>query len=110
MTLQQKVKNYLEIEPRARERRNRARAVWNILEQNQSVSGGVLLKLNFIDFVFREIISINRLINKVQQDHAYLRGEDYNDKKHLQQQAQTELGYEVGFYGDTSRNTQNKLI
>lgn len=106
MTLKQKVKEYLELQPLARERRYRARTVWNILYDLHRYTE--LDKERFCN-LFSEIQSINRWITKWQQLDRSLRGSDYNDKFQLQQKAQIDLGYESGYNEFTSKRFKNKI-
>jgi len=99
MTLKQQIKQLLEREPDARERKNRSRAVWYILSMRFSKIHDTdsISKHDFQD-VFPEILSIVRTINQLQQFDVTLRGGDYEDGKILSQRKQIELGYEPGFH------------
>lgn len=105
MTLKEEVQKLLEVEPRARERRNRARAVWKILQLKHNIVE--IDKEKFLD-LFTEIQSINRLILHIQQYEPDLRGEDYNDKTILEQEKKIELGYEPGYHQDVKKLSKIK--
>jgi|SRR5579872_5117644 len=93
MTLKKEVYNLLNSLPEARERRNRARAVWFVLHKIHGYE--VLNKDSFVE-VFSDINSINRLILWHQQHNKELRGNDYNDKVVLEQNQILSLGYQPG--------------
>jgi hypothetical protein len=99
-----KVKRLLESEPLARERRNRGRAIWFLIRQEDSriQSEELMTKNIFIDN-WPTINSLNRLICKVQQDNESLRGKDYKDKDILEQEKILELGYEPGYYQNVKK-------
>lgn len=97
MTLKQQIKFYLEVEPRARERRNRYRTIWNIMEERYHRDSW---NKDFFIEVGSEILSITRLINKVQEENSELQGEDYKDKNRLEQEVQVDLGYTPGYKQD----------
>ena len=91
------VKKYLEDNPTARERKMRNLAVWQIMvTSNDRVSDTVISKTDFITFAFKSALSINRIINHTQQHYPELRGNDYGDKKKLQQKAMVDLDYSPG--------------
>lgn len=99
MTLQNKVKEYLEYQPQARERKNRSRAVWNILTKKMYPQRNIeSVSKELFDEYFVDIMSINRYILWVQQHYPELRGSDYEDKTNLEQKKKLELGYEPGHY------------
>ncbi len=108
MKLYKKVESLLEREPRARERVNRARAIWNILlELDPRLRGEELMtKEMFIDN-WSTIQSLNRLICKVEEDNELLRGMDYKDKDRLEEEKMIELGYQPGhkFYSKELNKT-----
>jgi hypothetical protein len=101
------VREYLETEPRARERKNRARVVWNLLEKlekvlnrNQTIES---MSKDFFINHFSKIQSLNRSVNRIQQLYPELRGTDYEDKEVLEQEAQLEQGYTPGFNQDIKK-------
>ena len=98
MTIEQRVKNYLEREPKARERQNRSRAVANLLLEDYP--DFLPYKDKLIDLI-HSAESYNRLFRKCQLENKDLRGEDYDvmgSKKILEQRKQIELGYEPNYY------------
>lgn len=96
-TIYSQVKYLLENHPALRERRNRYKAIWELLhDKYQKDMWG---KETFL-IVGPEILSITRIINKVQEEHKELRGSDYADGKILSQQTQVNLGYEPGYHQD----------
>jgi len=91
--LQTKVKEFLESYPHFRERKMRALCIWEILGFSQLQ---MIPREHFCQYIFKQILSLNRTINWVQQHYPNLRGLDYNDKKKLQQKAMINLGYSPG--------------
>ncbi len=100
-TIQDKVKKYLEIYPQARERKNRAKAVYRIL--GYVVGYEPVLDLVGFGRHWSTLQSINRQILKVQELYPNLRGTDYEDKERLEQEKQIELGYVPGFNNDIKK-------
>jgi len=99
MTLKQEVKKYLLATPKARERKNRYRAIANLLIPKYGFPDS---KESLVTHL-KEAESINRAIRMVQQEEPETRGEDYgNDetKTILEQKKMLELGYEVGYKND----------
>jgi hypothetical protein len=95
---------YLDSEPKARERSNRAKAVWNLLAKEYGiVEGGTISKEFFIDGFFKDSQTFNRSINRIQQLNPHLRGSDYDDKERLEQEAQLEQGYTPGYNQDIKK-------
>lgn len=104
MTNKQKVEHYLEIEPKARERRNKDRALVNLLlKENYVVSDlisrNLITKERLIDFC-HEFTNFDRCWRKVTEEREDLRGGDYDEKTVLEQRAQINLGYEPRYYQD----------
>lgn len=118
MALINTIEQYLKDKPKARERVNRPQAVWGVLrliypqlsDSNLVNEDAVISRGMFVDGLFKDSQTINRLILKVQQDNEDLRGTDYEDKVILEQEVKLELGYEPGFNNDTSANTKAKMI
>lgn len=98
MTTKQLVTQFLEDVPVARERKNRPRAIWRILERKYKPMDSIDLD-HFIMFQ-PEIESISRIIRQVQEEREDLRGMDYGDKVVLEQKTMLSLGYEVGYQKD----------
>ena len=101
MTTEKLVTQYLEAEPKARERKVRARAVFRILQRKYPNLEAITID-NCADFI-PEAESINRMIRKVQSEREELRGFDYGDKTELSQNYQLNvLNYEPGYYQDVA--------
>jgi hypothetical protein len=92
------VQRFLETIIPARERRNRANAVWRLVFGSREE----ITRKEYIANV-AELNSADRLIRKVQEEHEELRGDDYPDKDKYEQQHILNMGYEVGYREDTSR-------
>ena len=99
-TIYQRVKNYLEREPKARERHNRSRAIVNLLLEDYP--DFMPLKDKLISAI-HSADSYDRLFRKVQSECPELQGEDYSTKKIVEQRKQIELGYESGFFEITRK-------
>lgn len=99
-TIKQQVINLLTNDPAMRMRRNRYKAVWSIVyEKYQKDFWG---QETFL-IVGPEILSITRLINKVQEEQPELRGSDYSEGKILAQKKQIDLGYTPGYNSDLKK-------
>jgi hypothetical protein len=91
MTNYEIVSNYLKAEPKARERKNKDRAIANIL----------IKRYPFINSVPKEILieamqdfnTLDRCWRQVTQLQPELRGKDYHQKEKLIHKKQQELGY-----------------
>lgn len=92
MTIYDRIKSYLQAEPKARERANKNRAIGNIMIKDY---GLVIDKAKMADMV-DEILSADRAWRKVLEDNENLRGSDYSDKTILEQEKMLELGYQPG--------------
>lgn len=98
-----RVKDLLEREKRARERRMRLDAITYLLNEKFALkqrfgASGELLKA-----ISKEILALDRAWRKVTEKNLHLRGEDYDGgkfapKKAIEQLAQIELGYESGYH------------
>ena len=89
--LQQRVKNFLEDEPLARERKNKNRV-------NRAILVEMYPELQDIDIkrlteAVRMSQSIDRAWRKVTEIHPHLRGKDYWEKFELEESARLSLGY-----------------
>ena len=98
------LKDYLEQEPRARERRNRNRAIANVLINTHNLS----LDKSLVETLVAESLTLDRTWRKLLQDNPHLRGTDYKDKDALEQERQISLGYEVNYQQDIK--TLKKLL
>lgn len=87
-----RVKDYLEKEPRARERKLHKRAMVNILLEDYQALKNVQ-KETLIDFC-NDFENATRAWRKVTEENPSLRGTDYNEKDELVKLKQQELGYE----------------
>lgn len=101
-TIYEQVYDYLKTHPDARERSNRYKAISALLRRKYEIPKEVSDDL--IQLIIVDGMTCNRFFNKVMQDNEEVRGKDYNDKKKiLEQQAQIDLGYEVGFFKDIKK-------
>lgn len=96
--LKERVKDFLVAEPRARERRNRTRAIVNLLRPGLPE----VERIKLISLI-EDAESANRYIRDWQLNDPTLRGTDYQDKTALEQRVQLDLGYEPGLPGDVKR-------
>lgn len=93
--LSKELEKYLEIEPRARERRARTNGIINVLLDYYPALKQVP-KVDLIDFC-KDYASLERSWRDILKNNPSLRGQDYDDKENLEQEAQITLGYEPGF-------------
>lgn len=91
MTLYEKIKYYLEGEPKARERSNKNRAIGNLISKQYGLE---IDKAKMSDMV-GEILSADRAWRKVLEENESLRGSDYQMKDELEINKQRELGYNI---------------
>lgn len=101
MKIYDRVKNYLEKEPRARERTYQARAMINLLLEDYPEFKDIP-KQNIIDFC-QDFESFTRQWRKVTEENVYLRGQDYADKQILEENKMLELGYSPNYNQDTKK-------
>ena len=101
------VKQFLEETPAGRERRNRGRAIWRVLERKYKPMESMTIE-QFIVYQ-PEIESISRYCRMVQEEYEHLRGSDYPDGKALSQERQLELGYAPGYNRDIKLSTGGAL-
>lgn len=87
------MKAYLELQPLARERKNKNRGIVNILiETYPSLS--TLPKEYLVDVV-ADAMTLDRSYRKILETCPELRGSDYHQKDELETEMQGELGYNV---------------
>lgn len=96
MTIYEKLKSYLEVEPRGRLRKNKNRAIGNLISKQY----GLEIDKNKMADMVGEILSADRAWRKVLEDNEHLRGEDYNQKQILEENKMLELGYSPNFHKD----------
>lgn len=83
MTATEKIKDYLERIPEARERANKNRAIANIVFKD------------LLPTLVQHTLTYDRAWRKVTEDNPELRGSDYCEKDELEIKAQRDLGYPV---------------
>ncbi len=88
------LKEYLEKEPMARERKNKNKVIAKIMYDQYGLEYNPLTKPKLSDMV-GEILLVDRYWRKVLEENSNLRGTDYNDKAGLELDKQQELGYNV---------------
>lgn len=86
------LEHYLEDEPKARERKNKNRALANAVIR---IHGLEVTKEKMTEVV-SAILHGDRMWRKILEERPELRGSDYGDKEILEQEKQIELGYEPG--------------
>lgn len=89
------IKNYCEKEPKARERRNRDRAMVNLLLKKYPEM--LPLKDKIIN-ICHDFESYSRIWRKVLEECPELRGKDYETKREMVEKHQIELGYENNYH------------
>ena len=89
------VKNYLEQEPKGRERMNRDRAMVNLLLIKYPLLKEVP-KDKLVNFA-HDFESYCRLWRKVLEENKDLRGKDYDTKQVVEENYMLNLGYEPGY-------------
>jgi hypothetical protein len=98
MNQRKELTEYLQSEPRARERTNKDRAIVNLLVAHnptlKTIDKNVLVDL------VKDHNSMDRMWRKILEERPDLRGADYWDKEILEQKKILNLGYEVGYSRD----------
>lgn len=89
----EEIKNYLEREPRARERREHQRGMVNLLLDKYPDLFPVP-KDKLVDFC-HDFESYCRIWRKVLSENPQLQGKDYKDKSDLEIEKQKQLGYNI---------------
>lgn len=106
MTLYDKIKDYLEKEPRARERHLRDRAMVNLLLQKYEFGEVGASKEMLVNFC-HDFESYCRIWRQVTERNEHLRGLDYGSKDGtktiLEQDKMLELGYEPNYHRDVKQ-------
>lgn len=107
MTLKTLVHNYLEKQPLFRERKNKDQGIVNILigrhyKLGEAIRTGVLSK-QFVIEVMKEYASMDRAWRQALEHDPSLRGADYGDKDHLEQEKEIALGYVPGHDADVRK-------
>lgn len=89
------LKQLLETEPKARERKNKNRAIGRIIEKMFPALTDAI-SIETVMEIVAETLTLDRQWRKLLADNPELRGSDYGDKDELEQKAQINLGYEPG--------------
>lgn len=93
---------YLENQPLARERKNKDRAIVNLLlKRHEALRNAVeekLISKELLITLVQEYNSMDRSWRKTLEERPDLRGSDYSDKAYLEQEAQSKLGYTLTPY------------
>ena len=93
--------DYLQKEPRARERSNKNRAIGNLC-RDKFFPNSDLNKSKMADMV-GEILSMDRQWRKILEENPDLRGTDYKDKQILEENKMLELGYSPNYTSDIKK-------
>jgi hypothetical protein len=95
MNLLSLVEKYLEREPKARERRNKDRALVNLLMERYPELQNV--KKETLISAVQDFNSMDRYWRLTLKNRKDLRGQDYEDKAYYEQREKISLGYESGY-------------
>lgn len=88
------LKDLLEKQPQARERKFKNRAIARVLQGQFTAL--VDISIETLTEAVGESLTLDRQWRKLLADNPDLRGKDYDEKTELEQKAQIELGYEPG--------------
>lgn len=94
--------DYLKKEPRARERKNKNRAIGNLLKSKYHSNLMDIEQSRMADIV-SEVLTLDRQWRKILEENPDLRGTDYKEKVELAQKKQIELGYSPGYHQDIAK-------
>jgi hypothetical protein len=89
MKLSEKLHKYLEVQPLARERKSKNRAIGNLLIETYDLA----LSKESMEIVVKDILSLDRSWRKILEENPELRGKDYGEKDELEHRKLKELGY-----------------
>lgn len=96
--LKEKVIEYLETEPRFRERKNKDRGIVNILLKRYSSLKNALeqhlMSKDDLTAIVQDYASLDRAWRKALEDDPRLRGSDYDEKDRLEAETMAKLGYQ----------------
>lgn len=87
------VKQYLEVQPLARERKNKNRALGNLLIEKYHLD----IPKDRMAEIVGDVLNGDRYWRMVTKEYPELRGKDYNTKDIVEQEYELHLGYEVGY-------------
>lgn len=90
MKLSEKLQKYLEVQPLARERKSKNRAIGNLLIEQYDLT----LSKESMEILVRDILSLDRSWRKILEENPELRGKDYSQKDECEHKKLKELGYE----------------
>jgi len=96
MKLYDQMLEMLEAEPRARERRNKRRAVARILQKRYPVLKEI--SVDTLIEVLDDGDSLDRYWRLILAEREDLQGSDYRTKKIVEERKEIELGYQGGFH------------
>lgn len=91
--LRREIEHYLEVQPLARERKNKDRAIVNVLLARYP-QFRALDKKDLVTFV-QQHSSMDRSWRKILEERPELRGDDYREKNELEEDVKKQLGYDV---------------
>ena len=90
---------YLEAEPKFRERRNKDRGMVNLLAKRYSALGNALkdgiIGKETVIAIIQDYASMDRAWRQALEKNPRLRGADYDQKEELENKKMEELGYNV---------------
>lgn len=76
----ERLQEYLQIEPRARERKNKNRAIGNVILEDYYLD----IPKQTMSEIVAEILTYDRVWRKILEENPALRGMDYLDKQKLE--------------------------
>lgn len=99
MTHQKQILDYLESQPKFRERRNKDKGIVNLLAKRyptfgRAISSGEITKKVAVA-ILQDYTTYDRSWRQMLEKHPHLRGSDYPQKATLEKKKQGELGYTV---------------
>ncbi len=89
MKISEKLLQLLEVEPRARERAAKNRAIGNTIINEYGIS----VDKSMMQSIVGDILTLDRAWRKILEDNPHLRGTDYGQKDELELKKLKELGY-----------------
>ena len=97
--MKEKVLQYLKAEPRFRNRTAKWRGIADILIETYHLD----LDRKVLADIIADGSSADRCWRDILKNDKSLRGEDYEDKEMLEQEAQMQLGYQPNYHNDIKK-------
>lgn len=96
MDWNKRLTKFLEVEPKARERKNKNKAVAYLIKERYNLD----IRSDLLTEIVSDAQTLDRAWRKITLDNPELRGSDYEEKAALVEKAQARLGYSTATQQD----------